>query len=325
MMHPLALRQRLTAAVTAGGTLTVTLALLAGMPYVLWRAAGIPWPERVYSWSQFADRLAEPVGDPLLIELLAVVGWVCWAAFACTVVRETFWYTTHLPQLLRDRHTHTEHVATLSVKGSLAALCIGTLVVALIGLWRPQTAGAQQPSFTGELRAQIAATAPRVPAPGWQAALAGAAAAAESPSEASGVSSAQAVPADEVVQHVEYTVVEGDTLWDIAHTHLGDSLKWPRIYKLNKDRVQSDGCRLTDPDRIQPGWQLTLPTTQQTTPSQAPIPAAPGPEPDARPAPPAANVPAVPLPGRLPVPPAADGKPPLRSPPGSAICRSLDS
>ncbi|MEV7523739.1 BTAD domain-containing putative transcriptional regulator [Streptomyces sp. NPDC091371] len=263
------------------------------MPYVLWRAAGLPWPERVYSWGQFADRLAEPVGDPLLIELLAVVGWMCWAAFACTVVREAIWYTTHLPQLLRDRHAHAEHVATLSVKGSLAALCIGTLVVALIGLWRPQTADAQQPAFTGELRAHTAATAPRVPAPSRQTDLVGAAVAADSSSEAARFNAAQAAPADEAVRHVEYTVVEGDTLWDIAHTHLGDSLKWPRIYKLNKDRVQSDGYRLTDPDRIQPGWQLTLPVTQKATPPP-PVPAAPGPEPDARPASPASAVPASP-------------------------------
>ncbi|WP_328767470.1 hypothetical protein [Streptomyces sp. NBC_00286] len=165
MNHPPQLRQRLTAAVTAGGTLALTLALLAGMPYILWRATGLPWPEHVPSASEFGQRLTQPVTDPLMIDLLAVVGWVCWAAFAATVVRETCWYTTHLPQLLRDRHAHDEHVAGLSMKGSLAALCIGTLVIALIGLWRPQTVSAQQPSSPGEVRAHVAASALLIPAP----------------------------------------------------------------------------------------------------------------------------------------------------------------
>ncbi|MFF3517378.1 hypothetical protein [Streptomyces sp. NPDC002573] len=145
MTHPPHWRQRLTAAATAAGTLALTLALLAGMPYVLWQAAGVPWPDYVSSLNEFAQRLSQPVSDPLMIDLLAVVGWVCWAAFASTVVRETIWYTTHLPQLIRNRHAHHEHVATLSMKGSLAALCIGTLVLALIGLCRPQPASAQQP------------------------------------------------------------------------------------------------------------------------------------------------------------------------------------
>ncbi|MGP3949631.1 BTAD domain-containing putative transcriptional regulator [Streptomyces sp. 7N604] len=276
--HPPQLRQRLTAAATAAATLALTLALLAGMPYVLWRATGIPWPERVFSWSEFGHRLTQPVTDPLMIDLLVVVGWLCWAAFAYTVVRETIWYATHLPQLLRDRRTHHEHVAALSVKGSLAALCIGTLVIALIGLWRPQTVHAQQLSSPGDVRLDVAATAPRVPAsvqqPGPPEVTAAAPAHStrveddpERPDPASGTS--------EAVRHIEYTVIEGDTLWDIAHTHLGDALNWPRIYALNKDRIQSDGARLTDPDLIRPGWQLTIPVARTAGP---PPRTAPGPE-----------------------------------------------
>ncbi|WP_033328680.1 BTAD domain-containing putative transcriptional regulator [Streptomyces yerevanensis] len=287
MTHPPQLRQRLTAAVTAGGTLALTLALLAGMPYVLWRATGLPWPEHVSSVSEFGRRLTQPVSDPLMIDLLAVVGWVCWAAFATTVVRETCWYTTHLPQLLRDRHAHDEHVAALSVKGSLAALCIGTLVVALIGLWRPQTVSAQQPSSPGEVRTHIAATAPLVPALGQPPTPPAAAATAPARAMTAGLTPERPGPPGkaEEVEHIEYTVTEGDTLWDIAHTHMGDALTWPRIYALNKDRVQSDGARLTDPDRIRPGWHLIIPIAQSATPPPTPAPA---PVPDATPSPPSA-------------------------------------
>ncbi|MFD7712137.1 BTAD domain-containing putative transcriptional regulator [Streptomyces sp. NPDC059786] len=285
MIHPPQLRQRLTAAVTAGGTLAVTLALLAGMPYVLWQA-GPPWPERVASLSELAQRLTQPVSDPLMIDLLALVGWVCWAAFACTVVRETIWYSAHLPQLLRDRHAHDEHVAALSVKGSLAALCIGTLAVALIGLCHPQPADAQQPAFpvAAGARAQIAATAPLVPAPSRQPTPPGVTATTSGPATVTGPGSQQPSPAGkaEAVRHIEYTVAEGDTLWDIARTHMGDALTWPRIYALNKDRVQSDGARLDDPDLLRPGWQLTIPVARTATPPPEPAPA-PAPSPPTAP------------------------------------------
>ncbi|MGW2055892.1 BTAD domain-containing putative transcriptional regulator [Streptomyces sp. NPDC001840] len=261
--------------------MAITLALLAGMPYVLWQATGLPWPDRVSSLSEFGQRLTQPVGDPLVIDLLAVVGWVCWGAFACTVVRETIWYAAHLPQLLRDRHAHEKHVAALSVKGSLAALCIGTLAVALIGLWRPQAVSAQQPSSLSEVRGHIAATAPLVAIQDRQLALP--AAAATTPAEARMAGPSPERPGQsggsEAVEHIEYTVVDGDTLWDISHAYLGDALKWPRIYALNKDRVQSDGSRLSDPDLITPGWQLTVPVAGRSAPPP------PAPVPNASPAP----------------------------------------
>ncbi|KOV62873.1 BTAD domain-containing putative transcriptional regulator [Streptomyces sp. MMG1121] len=278
MYHPPQLRQRVTAAATAVGTLAVTLSLLAGMPYVLWRAAGLPWPEHVASLSEFAQRLAQPVSDPMVIDLLALVGWVCWAVFAYTVVRETVWYATHLPQLLRDRHTHHEHLAALSVKGSLAALCIGTLVVALIGLCRPQTLTGQQ-SSPREARPHTVATAPLLPSQTRRPAPVLVAETMPIQETAAALPPAPArvtPPGDaETVRHIEYTVIEGDTLWDIAHAYMGDALTWPRIYALNKDRVQSDGARLTDPDLIRPGWRLTIPVPREATlpPTSAPAPA----------------------------------------------------
>ncbi|PJJ04193.1 DNA-binding SARP family transcriptional activator [Streptomyces sp. 2333.5] len=262
-----ALRERLTAAFTVLGTLSFTLALLAGMPYVLWRATGVPWPDRVSSWQELGERLAEPLSDPLVIDLLAVVGWVCWAAFACTVIREICWYTAHLPQLLHDRRAHKDHVAALSVKGALAAVCIGTLVVAVLSLWRPSSASAQQPPSTGTVRPPIAVTVPVHPSTGQQ--TPGRVPAALGSAKPTTAASHQGHPEWDAgaaaVRHVEYMVREGDTLWDIAHTYLGDALKWPRIYALNKDHVQHDGGQLSDPDLLKSGWQLTLPVSQPST------------------------------------------------------------
>lgn len=50
-----------------------------------------------------------------------------------------------------------------------------------------------------------------------------------------------------------YTVVDGDTLWDIAGRILNDATRWPEIYALNVALIGSD------PDLILPGQVLTLP------------------------------------------------------------------
>ncbi|WP_079124557.1 BTAD domain-containing putative transcriptional regulator, partial [Streptomyces sp. NBRC 110611] len=188
--------------------------------------------------------------------------------------------------------------------------CIGTLVVAALTLWRPHAASAQQPSSASETRLHVTATAPLIPSPGEQAATLRTADATTSPHIASAISGEEyrgPFAGGEAVRLVEYTVREGDTLWDIAHTHLGDALKWPRIYALNKDRVQSDGARLRDPDLIMPGWQLTIPVSHRSTAS-LPTPTPAGPAPDA-----AAETPPAPT---------ASAQPPLDQKPGSG--RQLD-
>jgi nucleoid-associated protein YgaU len=75
---------------------------------------------------------------------------------------------------------------------------------------------------------------------------------------------------------VDSVVVQpGDTLWDIAASHLGDGSRYPQIVALNLDTPQPDGGRLTDPDLIRPGWVLPLPTRQVTAPSAAQQPTVP--------------------------------------------------
>lgn len=62
-----------------------------------------------------------------------------------------------------------------------------------------------------------------------------------------------------------YVVEPGDTLWEIADEKLGAGERFPEIFEASRDTVQADGQRLTDPDLIRPGWELTVPSTSTST------------------------------------------------------------
>jgi LysM domain len=84
---------------------------------------------------------------------------------------------------------------------------------------------------------------------------------------------APAAPATADVQRAAHTVEHGETLWSIAEDELGDPLRWPELYAANAGRTFDDGRMLSDPDVIQPGWDLDLPGTPAV--GTPPPPAAP--------------------------------------------------
>lgn len=61
----------------------------------------------------------------------------------------------------------------------------------------------------------------------------------------------RSIPADLV------RIRKGDSLWAIAQQHLGDGTRWPEIYQLNRHLIR-------DPDQIEIGWELKLPTRTTT-------------------------------------------------------------
>ncbi|MEU6495684.1 hypothetical protein [Streptomyces sp. NPDC046984] len=74
--------------------------------------------------------------------------------------------------------------------------------------------------------------------------------------------------ADETGEHV-VTVHSGDYLSKIAEKELGDGNAWPKLFEASRDEPQPDGLpKITDPDMIFAGQQVTIPEAQPLQPPQ---------------------------------------------------------
>ncbi|MGW7673354.1 LysM peptidoglycan-binding domain-containing protein [Streptomyces sp. NPDC054775] len=74
--------------------------------------------------------------------------------------------------------------------------------------------------------------------------------------------------ADETGEHV-VTVHSGDYLSKIAEKELGDGNAWPKLFEASRDEPQPDGLpKITDPDMIFAGQQVTVPEAQPLQPPQ---------------------------------------------------------
>lgn len=61
-----------------------------------------------------------------------------------------------------------------------------------------------------------------------------------------------------------YIVQPDDSLAEVAEAELNDADRYPEIFEASRNTTQPDGARLTDPNMIQPGWTLTIPSPKST-------------------------------------------------------------
>lgn len=247
------------------GSAGLLLALLVGAPVALW-AWGRP------AWQLPGLLVADSGG--VLVALLTAVGWLAWAAFVASTVME-------LVNLVTGRRLVLPLVSGLQwISGAL-------LVAAVAGLG---VAGRAAPAMAAPTMAAPAAAPATVASPTivqqqdepdaaqytvvagddlwtiaerllgdgrqWRALAELNPELREDPTQRLHAGNRLRLPAAPEAERApveSVTVRKGDTLSGLALEHLGAARKWPAIHQANRSLIR-------DPDLIQIGWKLALPT-----------------------------------------------------------------
>ncbi len=260
------------------GGLATLMVLLAGVPWGLWHWVGWPLPHALPTWTELGGALtSNGVPDQVVINTLAIVVWAAWAGLVVSVVAETV-------AVVRGRTARRVPLA-----GPLQPLAASLVATVLLLLPQASMRPLPLPQPVAVVRTVGHLGIPgQPPAPGEhpQRLLS------EQPRPLAAHPATTSTPArPPQPARLRYTVhgpdpargIKRDTLWGIAERLLGDGRRYGEIYQLNQDREQPDGGRLTDPDRILPGWVLDLPadahdplaTTSQPPPQHHPQPSPP--------------------------------------------------
>lgn len=210
-----------------------------GVPIVLVVMGGVPVPRGLPSWSQVVAALTQNgIPDAVLLQALAVICWLLWLDLAVAVCAEAIAVVRGRPVRLPGFASPLQPVAAQLIAATLLAIAALSI--------RP------------------AAT----PAPGLRAAMAVATVGGE-PHPTAVASSPRPPMSESVRSDNDYVVRRGDTLWSIAQRKLGDALRWPTIFDLNRGRMQLDRRALINPHWIYPGWVFDLPDDSGQRPSAA--------------------------------------------------------
>lgn len=246
--------------VRALAALAALLALVGGVPAALAATIGNPA-------AALPDLLAGDITDAALIALLAAVAWVAWAQFAVvttveliSAVRRTP-VPRRLPGVLAGQQQLARSLVTavfLLVPAAASAVLPAPASTASAALPPPASpvtisallADTSQGAPTGQRTAGSLA--------GSTTAQATAAASSSLRPAGRGDATPAAAPASTTLY-----VVPADggpaTLWDIAHSYLGQGERWGEIWLLNEGRSQPDGSTMTSPRRLLPGWTVLVP------------------------------------------------------------------
>ena len=220
------------------GALVCLILLLLGPPAGLVTFVGWPLPESIPSLTAITEGARSGVPDEVLINTLAILGWLAWMQLALTVIIEAV-------AVLRN-------VSAPALPGLPGMqLGIGRLMVTaalLLGGLTNRSASTPFAAVPGPAAAEPIALVLE-PEPAQSPATAATARRAAS----SGVTSEQAS------QHT-YVVQRHDSWWGVAEALLGDGTRWRELRDLNVGRAMNDGYVITGTtDAMNDGWMIRVP------------------------------------------------------------------
>jgi hypothetical protein len=242
--RPATPQRRRSAADIVIGMLAVLalIALTAGVPYALVTFLGVPIPHTVPSLSDFSHQL----DIFAVMKVLSVLVWLAWLQLVCCVIAE-----------IRAAIRNAGMPARVPLAGGTQMLVHRLVSAALLLV---AASAVLAPALT-----QHASPAPARPVTATASATAGQSLRGQPEGRAAATPAAAGEQAAHAAVVEKIYVVKPpvgryhESLWEIAHNHLGDGRRYQEIFEMNKDRVQPDGSRLTISSLIRPGWVLHMP------------------------------------------------------------------
>ena len=290
---PVRRRRRLPAILRGIAALLTLIALVAGLPVLLYRLGGSPIPGQLPNWQQIWHTLTRQDNGSLFLAVVRDISWVAWAAFTIAVIAE-------VQAAIRGS------AAPRLRLGGVQAVAARLVVLAMLGLSGPgalltmtQVASSAQAATTHgavttahslpTTREQTPSTAQASTAQAGtaessaaQASTAQASTAQPSASSALGTPLTEAAaplaatpvpashqPADDARSSAQVmtmsqfqlvTVHAGDCLWTIAQHYLGDGDRYQEIARVNLGRDMG-GVIFSNPSVILTGWVLRVPAS----------------------------------------------------------------
>ncbi|GAA1672589.1 BTAD domain-containing putative transcriptional regulator [Kribbella yunnanensis] len=235
--------------------LLAIVAIVGGVPYVLLRFFGTPWPDQMPKWNVLFDEL----DIRAVLGIFAFIIWVAWLHFVvCLLVEAVSEIRGHglSPRIPLGGGSQTLARRLISTVVLIAGAASVSLPVASAVTTSPGTVPTSVSVVQGgehESGSSFRQTEQR------SSVLSGSA------QQGTKTTTGVRTNNDQKGQVVKYTEVRPphgrnyDCLWDIAERYLGEGRRYKEIYDLNKNKLQPDGRRLTNPDLIMPGWQVRLP------------------------------------------------------------------
>ncbi|WBQ01819.1 hypothetical protein [Kribbella sp. CA-293567] len=236
-------------------SLLAIVAIVGGVPYVLLRFFGTPWPDQVPD----RDFLVNQLTAETIIGIITFFVWLAWLHFVvCLVAEAIAEIKGHglSPRVPLGGGSQTLARRLISgvvlIAGAASVTLPAATAVTSAPLGNPSSVSVSQGNDSSAAQDAFRQNEPRstvqVGAPSVKRTHTGV--------------RTNNDQAGQVVKYTEVKPPQGrnyDCLWDIAERYLGEGRRYKEIYELNKNKLQPDGRRLTNPDLIMPGWQVRLP------------------------------------------------------------------
>jgi DNA-binding SARP family transcriptional activator len=250
-------------AVAAGLAALITLvALVVGLPVLLYKLGGSPLPSHVPSIAQIGHALLHRDSGGVFLAAVRDISWIAWVLFTLAVLVE-------VQAVLRRRTPPRLWLGGMQgAAGRLVAIAALAFTTAPVGtlLVAPQAAHAAVMTVVPRSgMASLPQAGVTYPAP---------AGAASALSQHAGSPGAQedAIGAEPAVSQGKsmgfvqlVTVKPGDCLWTIAQRYLGNGDRYHEIVSLNLGHDMGHGQVFSDPSVVWTGWVLHVPTAGQHT------------------------------------------------------------